>query len=86
MSLIQLAIFPRKTGQQITSSQLVNWCFESSQPPRIISGLKETFIKRHIVERTNTVGIRPEEQSEKTESCWENLWNKIQLKGPERQN
>ena len=29
----------------------------------------ETFIKRHIVERTNKAGIRPEEQSEKTESC-----------------
>ena len=26
--------------------------------------------------------IRPEEQSEKTESCRENLWNEIQLKGP----
>ena len=26
--------------------------------------------------------MRPEEQSEKAESCPENLWNKIQLKGP----
>ena len=26
--------------------------------------------------------IRPEEQSEKTESYQENLWNEIQLKGP----
>ena len=32
---------------------MVNWCFELSQPPGIISGLKETFIKRHTVERTN---------------------------------
>ena len=24
----------------------------------------------------------PEEQSEKEESCWENLWIEIQLKGP----
>ena len=57
--------------------------FEPSQPLGIISRLKETFIKRHIglVERTNKVEIRPEEQSEKTESCWENLWNEIQLKG-----
>ena len=29
--------------------------------------------------------IRPEEQSEKAESCRENLWNEIQLKGPSRQ-
>ena len=31
------------------------------------------FIKRNIVERTNKADIRPEEQSEKTESCRENL-------------
>ena len=48
---------------------------------RIISGLKETFIKRYIVERTHKVAIRPEEQSEKAESYRENLWNEIQLKG-----
>ena len=47
-----------------------------------MSGLKETFIKRHMVERTSKADIRPEEQSEKAESCWENLWNEIQLKGP----
>ena len=61
---------------------LVSWCFEPSQPQRIISGLKETFIKRYIVERTNNAEIRPEEQSEKAESCREKLWNEIQLKGP----
>ena len=55
--------------------------FEASQPLRIISGLKETFIKRYIVERTNKTDIRPKEQSEKAESCRENLWNEIQLKG-----
>ena len=33
----------------------------------------------------NKAEIRPEEQSEKAESCWENLWNEIQLKGPYRQ-
>ena len=32
-------------------SHLVSWCFEPSQPPGIILRLKETFIKRHIVER-----------------------------------
>ena len=53
-----------------------------SQPQRITSGLKETIIKRYIAERAYETEIRPEEQSEKTESCWENLWNEIQLKGP----
>ena len=48
----------------------------------MISGLKETFIKRHIVERTNKAEVRPEEQGEKTERCREILWNEIQLKGP----
>ena len=33
-------------------SSLVNRCFEPSQPLRVISGLKETFIKRYIVETT----------------------------------
>ena len=54
----------------------------NSQPKRIISGLRETFIKRYIVERTNKAEIRPEEQAEKAESCRENLWNDLQLKGP----
>ena len=39
-------------------------------------------MKRHIAERTNKAEVRPEEQSEKTESCKENLCNEIQLKGP----
>ena len=61
-------------------SQLVNLCFEPSQPLGIISGLKETFIKRYIVERTNKAEIRPEELSEKTESCRENSRNEIKFK------
>ena len=44
--------------------------------------LKETFLKRYIVERTYKAEIRPEEQGEKAESCQENSWNEIQLKGP----
>ena len=44
--------------------------------------VRETFIKRCIAERTNKAEIRPEEQSEKAESCRENLRNQIQLKGP----
>ena len=47
-----------------------------------MSGLKETFKKRCIVERTNKAEIRPEEQNEKAESCQKNLRNEIQLKGP----
>ena len=50
--------------------------------PKVISGLKETFIKRNIVERNSKAETRSEEQSVKAESCRENLWNKIQLKGP----
>ena len=42
-------------------------CFEPSQSLGIISGLKETFIKRYIVERTKTAETRPKEQNEKTE-------------------
>ena len=34
------------------------------------------------VEKTNKSEIRPKEESEKAESCRENLWNEIQLKGP----
>ena len=64
--------------------KLVNWCFEPGQPLGIISGLKETFINKYIVERTNKAEIRREEQSEKTESCRQNLWNEMQLKGPQR--
>ena len=49
--------------------KLGNWCFKPSEPQRIISGLRDTFTKRYIVERTSTVEIRPGEQSEKAESC-----------------
>ena len=49
---------------------VVGWCFKPSQPQRIISGLKETFIKRYTVERTNKAEIRPEEQ-----------WNSGELSG-----
>ena len=51
----------------------------------IIPGLKETFIKRHILERTNEAEIRQKEQFQKMESCLENLWNEIRLKVPQRQ-
>ena len=48
----------------------------------VISGLKETFTKRVIVERTNKAEVRPEEQSENAERCRENLWNGKKLKRP----
>ena len=44
--------------------------------------LRETFIKIYVAERTKKAEIKPEEQSEKEESCRENLWNEIHLKGP----
>ena len=44
------------------------WCFKPTQPQRIISGLRKTFIKRHIVERTNKAEKRSEEESGKPES------------------
>ena len=75
----------RTHKQTLLEILLVNWCFEPSQSLGIISGLKETFIKRYVVERTNKAELRAEEQSKKTESCRENLWNEIQLKGPQRQ-
>ena len=43
-------------------SKVVGWCFKSSQPQRVTSGLMETVIKRYIVERTNKAEIRPEKQ------------------------
>ena len=64
------------------TEKLVSWCFQPSQPQRIISELRETVIKRYIVERTNKAEIRPGQQSEKAETCQENLWNEIQSKGP----
>ena len=47
------------------NSCLVSWCFNPSQPQRIISGLRETFVKRYIVEISNKADIRSEEESKK---------------------
>ena len=66
-------------------TRLVSSCFKPSRPQRIISGLKETFVKKYLPEKTNKAEIRPKEQSEKAESCRKNLWNEIQLKGQYRQ-
>ena len=70
-----------RTGRR----QTVSKCFKPNQPQKIILGLRETFVKRYIPDRTDEAETRPEEQSEKAESCRENLWNEIQLKGLQRQ-
>ena len=74
-------------ARDATTIQLVNWCFEPSKPLGTISlsGLRETFTNRYIVEKANKAEIRPKEQSKKAEICGEELRNKIQLKGPKRQ-
>ena len=38
-------------------------------------------MKRYIVERPNKAEIRTTRTGKKAESCRENLWNEIQLKG-----
>ena len=73
---------PMRAKHKSLVSWLVSCCFKPSQSQRIIPGLRETFIKRHIVERTSKAEIRLEEQNEKAESCWENFWDEIQLKWP----
>ena len=44
---------------------MVNLCFEPSQPLGIISGLRETFTKRYVVERTSKAEISPENRVRK---------------------
>ena len=43
-------------------------------------------MKRHAVERPNKAEIRPEDQSEKTDSCREDLWKEIQVKRTQKQH
>ena len=38
---------------ELSQQKVVIWCFTPSQPQRIISGPKETFIKSDIAEGTN---------------------------------
>ena len=74
----------KRSGRDVSSGScapgmcfffILSWHFEPSQSQRITSGLKETFIKRYVVERTNKAEIKPEVENEKEESCRENLWN-----------
>ena len=44
---------------------------------------RRTFSKNPVEPgKSHHAELRLEEWSEKAESCWENLWNEIQLKGP----
>ena len=52
----------------------VSWGLSPVNQQRVVLGLKQTFIKRYIVERTNKADIKPEERSQRTESSRENLW------------
>ena len=61
-------LFDRVTERHDGAVIVVVWCFKPSQPQSIISGLRETFTKRYVVERTSKAEIRPEKQSEKAES------------------
>ena len=47
-----------------------------------MSGLRESFLERHIVERTSKAEIRLEEQNEEAESCRENSWNENTAERP----
>ena len=47
---------------------------------------RKRLIKIYSVERTSKAEIRFGKQSKKAENCWENLWNEIQLKGPQEKN
>ena len=54
---------------------------------KVICGAPTTLAVKGLMmmmtaERTNEAEIGPKEQSEEVESCQENSWNEIQLKGP----
>ena len=62
------------TGHQITGHSLVHSTLHLSLVEdweMILVGLRETFIKRYIVEKTSKAELRPEEQNKKAESCRE---------------
>ena len=62
------------TGHQITGHSLLHSTLHLSLVEdweMILVGLRETFIKRYIVEKTSKAELRPEEQNKKAESCRE---------------
>ena len=63
---------PVLSSSRVASCSSVSYLigiFEPSRPLEIISGPKETFINRYVVERTSKAETRQEEQSKKTQSC-----------------
>ena len=46
---------------------MVSWCFKLSKPQKIILELRETFIKRCVVESTNKEMERESERERKRE-------------------
>ena len=72
----EAVLLNRYTGTKRTIPEYAETSPRPASPALgIISGLKETFRKRYIAQRTNKAELRPQKQSEKTESCLENLWN-----------
>ena len=67
---------------RLNFSWLLNRSHTKKKSKSLNKKIRETCKKRCISERTSKTEITPEDQSEKAESCWENLWNEIQLKGP----
>ena len=47
-----------------------------SQPQRITSELRETFMQRYIVDRANKAEIRPEEQRERKRRVVRRIYGK----------
>ena len=69
-----------------TTNQVISpSCYTGAIQKSLPLNERETFNKRYTAEMFNKAEIRPEEQNEQAESCREDLWNKIQLKGPSRQ-
>ena len=66
-------------GQWRTGKNGKKLVVKSSVVPKRPSRL---MMMTYTVERTNATEIRPDEQNEKAESCRENVWNEIHLKGP----
>ena len=61
---------------------LVNWCFEPSPPLGIISRLKETYVMKYRVERTNKAKYNTGRTESEHEDLWGEFMDEIQLKGP----
>ena len=84
---------PWRVGDAVVGRRNAGWTTSKSGPPCLGQncsqgppaeniGVEGGFRKdTDIVERTSKAEVRPEERCETAESCRENLWNEIQLKG-----